>query len=81
MRLKTLIQLFTLYKKLKKHHMKFIAANWKTTLAGIIVVACAGVAATYPQYAGECKLILSIAGGLGLVAAKDGNVTGGTSQQ
>ena len=57
--------------------------NWKTTLAGL-VAALAGAAKVVPglqPYSDILTTIMGIAGGLGLMAAKDSNVTGGTVPQ
>ena len=55
--------------------------NWKTTLAGVIVAAT-GIAVSLHYISQEvATAIITIAGALGLVAAKDGNVTGGTTPQ
>lgn len=55
--------------------------NWKTTLAALIVALIgAATAMEYitPSIAGA---IMTIAVSLGLIAAKDSDVTGGTKQQ
>lgn len=55
--------------------------NWRTTLAG--VAAIIGIAAKVAT-TGHFDLALdgpAIAAGIGLIAAKDSNVTGGTVQQ
>jgi len=61
--------------------MKNIVKNWKTTLAGILVVLipmATQLGYITPEMAGGIVTILT---GLGLIAAKDGNVTGGTVDQ
>jgi len=61
--------------------MKNIVKNWKTTLAGILVVVIPVVTQLgyiTPEMAGAIVTILT---GLGLIAAKDHNVTGGTNNQ
>lgn len=62
-------------------------ANWKTTAAGAATIATAlgiilHMAATGMWDAPTLgATIMGVATGLGLVAAKDGNVTGGTVKQ
>ena len=55
--------------------------NWKTTAAGVLVALLA--AATYFGWLTEeqGKSITSVLTALGLIAAKDGNVTGGSVKQ
>ena len=53
-------------------------ASWKTSLAGILVLACTGT--TYsdmlpPKYAGLLQLVCGVLIGFGIIAAKDANVT------
>lgn len=56
--------------------MKNILKNWKTTLAGVIVGGV-GIALSLKYITPEVAAsIITIAGALGLVAAKDGNQTG-----
>ena len=55
--------------------------NWKTTLAAVIVALIGAAAAMEyitPDVAGA---ITTIAVSIGLIAAKDSDVTGGTKQQ
>jgi hypothetical protein len=63
--------------------MKSLTANWKTTAAGIIALAITAIKIFYPSVltTEAYTAILGVLGGLGLVAAKDGNVTGGTTPQ
>ena len=66
--------------------MKSIKANWKTSAAGALTmlagvgslfgVSIAGLAPIDPTAA-----LAMITGGIGLIFAKDGNVTGGTTAQ
>ncbi|MDD2518976.1 MAG: hypothetical protein PHG18_03720 [Bacilli bacterium] len=52
--------------------------NWKTTLAGVLTVILAGLAAVYPKiFTPELvAIIVSILAGFGFIVAKDNNVTG-----
>lgn len=55
--------------------------NWKTTLAGAIVL-LTGIAVTMKWITPEVAAAIgTIATSIGLAVAKDGNVTGGTVQQ
>lgn len=59
--------------------MKF--KNWKTTLAGVLTLAVLGANAFgYIDMETTERLSMALLG-LGLWAAKDSNVTGGTKQQ
>jgi hypothetical protein len=63
--------------------MNTIAANWKTTATGVIVIAL-GAAHTFlgidiPGFTLDFLSALPV--GAGLILAKDANVTGGTIQQ
>lgn len=49
--------------------------SWKTTLAGLIALAGPIAASLWPQHAAEILKISAIAGGAGLVAARDNNVS------
>lgn len=63
---------------LEKNDMRSLLKNWKTTLAGLITaVAAVGplLHILTPEQAGS---IFGAAVSFGLIAAKDGNVTGGT---
>jgi hypothetical protein len=56
--------------------MENITKNWKTTVAGIIVGGV-GIALTMHYITPEVATsIITIAGALGLISAKDGNQTG-----
>ena len=61
--------------------MKLSFRNWKTTLAGVVVIAATGTRAAYPEYAMVCDAVIAIVAGTGLIAAKDHNVTGGDVKQ
>jgi len=52
--------------------------NWKTTLAGLGALVSGIALIVKGDIAGGVTAVLS---GIGLVAAKDSNVTGGTTQQ
>ena len=56
--------------------------NWKTTGAGVLMI-ITGVAGLLGIKGGSdpTTAIASIMGGFGLIFAKDGNVTGGTTAQ
>lgn len=62
--------------------MKSFSANWKTSGAGILMIALGVLSATgkAPVGVGGDPMTL-IMGGLGLLFAKDGNVTGGDVKQ
>lgn len=62
---------------------KNIAANWKTTLAGIVALVIQIGPILWPTVITPAiaNTISTIAVSLGVVAAKDGNVTGGTTTQ
>jgi len=61
--------------------------NWKTTTAGVMAIATSVIALYYAwqNKAVTAEVVLAaIAGvmtGIGLLTAKDNNVTGGTTQQ
>ena len=55
--------------------------SWKTTLTGLAVVVCA-VLPVVGVPTSICAAVATICSGLGLIAAKDGNVTGdGTNKE
>lgn len=58
--------------------MKNLLVNWKTTLAGIIALIIQLGPVLFPQYITPtvANTISVIAGGLGIIVAKDGNVSG-----
>lgn len=55
--------------------------NWKTTVAGFIGIAITVATSMHWITADVAAAITTIAVSLGLIAAKDSNVTGGTKQQ
>lgn len=55
--------------------MNHILINWKTSLAGLIVSIAGYVQFAYPQYAVIAQGVLALAGGVGLIAAKDANIS------
>lgn len=61
--------------------MKFNFKNWKTTLGGAIAILVQFGPILFPKYISEAvaNSISTIAASLGLIAAKDHNVTGGTA--
>ena len=65
--------------------MKNFATNWKTTLGGGLTAAL-GVASLFGVSIGGQAIdpttaLGMVTGGIGLIFAKDGNVTGGTVKQ
>jgi hypothetical protein len=51
--------------------------NWKTTVFGILMLALSGFSIySNPAKASDPETIATIVGGIGLVAAKDGDKTG-----
>ena len=60
--------------------MKFNFKNWKTTLAGIVAIVIQLGPIVAPKYITPvvANTISTIAASLGLMTAKDFNVTGGT---
>ena len=63
---------------------KLTSGSWKTTLMGIVSLAAGFVAfspalfAKWPWVTELAKYLMVGSGGIGLIAAKDSNVTGGT---
>jgi hypothetical protein len=59
--------------------------NWKTTTTGIIAIITAVLGAVSGVIAGHAvdwtSVVSAVIAGVGLIAAKDSNVTGGTVQQ
>ena len=55
--------------------------SWKTTVAGIAIAAVAAATALHYITGDQATAILGALAALGLVSAKDGNVTGGTKKQ
>lgn len=62
--------------------MNNLLKNWKTTLAGVIALVIQLGPVLLPKYItpSVANTISVIAGSLGIIVAKDGNVTGGTSK-
>ncbi len=65
--------------------MKSFVSNWKTSVAGLIMI-LGGVAGLFGIKVGTAPMtadqsIAAIVAGFGLLFAKEGNVTGGTTQQ
>lgn len=79
-KIKLLVQVDQLYNRLKKTDMKQVGnvllKNWKTTAAGIVMVIVGVLTHNGALTANEGSLIASVLGGMGLLASKDGNVTG-----
>lgn len=62
--------------------MKSFSVNWKTTVAGAAVIALAFVDSAVFDIPGfSIGMSEAVAIGLGLIFAKDGDVTGGTVRQ
>ncbi len=63
--------------------MKSLLINWKTTLAGIIGLVIQLGPVLYPTIITTqvANTITAIAVACGVIVAKDGNVTGGTTTQ
>ena len=64
--------------------MKNFFASWKTSSAGLLMIIGAIVAMIYTKPLDQTTLMATVSavvGGIGLLFAKDGNVTGGTKQQ
>ncbi len=59
--------------------MKNIAKNWKTTLAGLLVILIPIAVKLGYITSDMAAAIVTVLTGLGFLAAKDGNVTGGTN--
>jgi hypothetical protein len=55
--------------------------NWKTTLSGLAAVAVYAVGQFVPEYKSVADMVFAALVGIGLLAAKDQNVTGGTVRQ
>ena len=60
--------------------MKNLAKNWKTTSAGVVMIIGAIVRLAVHEGTFSEELIMgaviAVVGGIGLIVAKDGNVTG-----
>lgn len=50
-------------------------SSWKTTTSGVIAIAAIVVANWFPQYKGLLDTITGVAVSLGLISARDNNVT------
>jgi hypothetical protein len=67
--------------------MKNIWKNWKTTSAGILAIVGGITRFAFAMKAGEfteesvTTTVMAILTGIGLIFAKDGNITGGTIKQ
>lgn len=61
--------------------MKSISKNWKTSLSGLIGLLTVFAISQHWITQTTAEAIGTLAVSSGLVAAKDGNVTGGTKQQ
>lgn len=61
--------------------MKSLTKNWKTSVAGLIGILTVYAVSQHWISKDTATAIGTLAGSLGLLAAKDGNVTGGTKQQ
>lgn len=64
--------------------MKSFLTNWKTTSSGLLMIVmglCSLVGIKYGPGMTPEAAITAIMGGFGLLFAKDGNVTGGTTPQ
>ena len=56
--------------------------NWKTTTAGILAIALAGLQIyTNPASLADPQILGAIVAGIGLITAKDHNVSGEAKQQ
>lgn len=55
--------------------LTWITANWKTSLIGVIAIVTTVIKTWLPQYEVGFETVLGVLGGLGLVTAKDGNVS------
>ena len=55
--------------------------NWKTTVAGIAVAAVAAATALHWITGDQATAILGALAAIGLIGAKDSNVTGGSVKQ
>jgi hypothetical protein len=55
--------------------LNWITANWKTSLTGIVTIATVVIGTWLPQYGPDLAKVLGVLTGIGLLAAKDGNVS------
>lgn len=56
--------------------LSYITTNWKTSLAGILIIALAGLKLVGISVPGAMDLPTALTVGLGMLVAKDGNVSG-----
>lgn len=63
--------------------MQTLLTNWKTTLAGLIALVIQVGPVLWPTVItpATANTITAVAVSLGIIAAKDSNVTGGTTKQ
>lgn len=66
--------------------MNSLLANWKTSLGGLLTILLGALSLVGVKVAGTGTIdpqtaLAMITGGFGLLFAKDGNVTGGTTPQ
>lgn len=60
--------------------MKYLAANWKTTSAGLSMLVTLGFKWYFTKQF-SMDDVMALLGAFGLFAAKDANVTGGSKEQ
>lgn len=60
---------------IQKHMKNLNFASWKTGLSGLIVLAATIVPTIWPEYSALMVQIVGIATSLGLLVARDNNVT------
>lgn len=57
------------------HHTTMNKTSWKTTTAGVLAIAAIVVQNWFPQYQGILNTVTGVAISLGLIAARDNDVT------